>query len=100
MVPELTLPLTLVRAGQKPLYRQLYEQLRAAILNGLLAPGVRLPSSRKLADELGISRNSVVAVYEELLSEGYLVSQHGSGTSVSHELPLLPRREKVVQMQT
>lgn len=102
MVPELTeltLPLTLVRNGQKPLYRQLYEQLRAAILNGSLAPGIRLPSSRALADELGISRNSVVAVYEELLSEGYLVSQHGSGTSVSRELPPLPRREKAVERQ-
>lgn len=96
-VPELTLPVTLVRDGQKPLYRQLDEQLRAAILNGSLVPGVRLPSSRVLAEELGISRNSVVAVYEELVSEGYLVSQHGSGTSVSRELPILPRREKAVE---
>ncbi|GLV59747.1 GntR family transcriptional regulator [Dictyobacter sp. S3.2.2.5] len=96
-MPELNLPLTLVRNGQKPLYRQLYEQLRAAILNGSLAPGVRLPSSRALAEELGIARNSVVSVYEELLSEGYLVSQHGSGTSVSSELPSLPKLEKAVE---
>ena len=96
-VPELALPLTLVRDGQKPLYRQLYEQLRAAILGGELPPGVRLPSSRALAEAFGISRNSVVTVYEELLIEGYLVSQHGSGTSVNRELPSLPRRAKVVE---
>lgn len=94
---ELTMFLALTRNRQQPLYRQLYEQLRSAILNGSLAPGVRLPSSRALAKDLGISRNSVVAVYEELLSEGYLVSQRGSGTSISHELPLLPRREKAVE---
>lgn len=99
MMHELTLPLTLVRNGQKSLYRQLYEQLRAALLGGKLPPGARLPSSRALAEELGISRNSVVAVYEELLSEGYLVSQHGSGTSVSRELPALPRRAKAVERE-
>lgn len=70
-----------------PLYRQLYGQVRDAVLTGRLAPGMRLPSSRALADELGCSRNTVVNAFEQLLSEGYLEGQVGSGTYVSSVLP-------------
>ncbi|MBO0783388.1 MAG: PLP-dependent aminotransferase family protein [Ktedonobacteraceae bacterium] len=93
IAPDLALPLTLTRTRHKPLHRQLAEQLREAILRGVLAPGIRLPSSRALAKELGISRNIVLAVYEELLIEGYLIGRHGSGTSVSSDLPRLERAE-------
>jgi GntR family transcriptional regulator/MocR family aminotransferase len=55
----------------------LHEQIKAAILDGRLAPGLQLPASRALAEHLGISRNSVMAVYELLLDEGYIVSRQG-----------------------
>ena len=73
--------------SRTPLYRQLYDSLRRAILTGLLAPGTRLQSSREMAAELNVSRNTVVNAYEQLLAEGYLEGQVGSGTYVSRALP-------------
>ncbi|MCH8062266.1 MAG: PLP-dependent aminotransferase family protein [Chloroflexi bacterium] len=70
-----------------PLYRQLYEGLRRSILVGELSPGVRLPSTRALAADLSIGRNTVVNAYEQLLAEGYLEGRTGSGTYVAAELP-------------
>jgi len=75
-----------------PLHRQLYAALRQTILDGQLAAGDRLPSSRELAQDLGLSRNTVVAALEQLLVEGYLRSRVGSGTFVHDELPLPPAR--------
>jgi GntR family transcriptional regulator/MocR family aminotransferase len=57
--------------------------LRAAVSGGRLAPGVRLPSSRSLAADLGIARNTVAAAYAELVAEGWLTARRGSGTTVS-----------------
>jgi GntR family transcriptional regulator/MocR family aminotransferase len=54
------------------LHRQLYGRVRELVLSGRLAPGTRLPSSRGLARDLGCARNTVVAAYDQLLSEGYL----------------------------
>ena len=65
------------------LQKQVYLQLRELILNGKLLPGVRLPPSRKLADLIGASRKTVVSAYDQLLAEGYVSSQTGSGTFVS-----------------
>ena len=73
--------------GSGPLSLQLYQALRAAILHGKLAPGARLPSTRTLAGEMGLSRNTVLLAYEQLLSEGYAAGRHGSGTYVPSELP-------------
>jgi GntR family transcriptional regulator/MocR family aminotransferase len=73
--------------SEMPLYRQLYNCLRKAILTGQLAPGTRLQSSREISKELGVSRNTVVNAFEQLLAEGYLESQVGSGTYVSRALP-------------
>lgn len=70
-----------------PLYRQLYRDLREAILSSKLLPEMRLPSTRALADELEISRNTVLEAYEQLVAEGYLESRVGSGTYVAQELP-------------
>ncbi|HWS55899.1 MAG TPA: winged helix-turn-helix domain-containing protein, partial [Pyrinomonadaceae bacterium] len=70
-----------------PLYRQLYEALRRAILAGQLKPGARLPSTRELAEDLRVSRNTVMNAYEQLLAEGYVEGQTGSGTYVSRLLP-------------
>lgn len=71
----------------EPLFRQLYAELRQAILAGRLRSGDRMPASRALADELGISRNTVLAAFEQLVSEGYLVMRAGSGTFVADNLP-------------
>ena len=74
-------------ATPAPLHRQIYDQMRDLVLAGRVAPGARLPSSRTLAGELGCSRNTVLAAYDQLLSEGYLEGQRGSGTYVSRVLP-------------
>ncbi|HET7091901.1 MAG TPA: GntR family transcriptional regulator, partial [Thermomicrobiales bacterium] len=71
----------------EPLYRQLYGRLRAAMLAGQLPRGARLPSTRALAAELGISRTTAALAYELLQLEGYLESRVGSGTVVSRHLP-------------
>ncbi|SQI80805.1 transcriptional regulator GabR [Klebsiella oxytoca] len=61
--------------------------IRHAILDGSLPPHSRLPPSRDLAGELGMSRNTILTVYEQLLAEGYVVSRRGSGTFVAKTLP-------------
>ncbi|MGW4642853.1 MocR-like pyridoxine biosynthesis transcription factor PdxR [Sphaerisporangium sp. NPDC004334] len=61
--------------------------LRDAIRDGRLAPGTRLPSSRALAAETGLSRGTVSAAYDQLIAEGYLTARHGSGTSVADVAP-------------
>ena len=73
-------------SGTRPLYRQIYSTMREAILSGKLERGLRLPSSRTLATELGISRNTIINAFEQLDSEGFLESKPGSGTYVALEL--------------
>jgi GntR family transcriptional regulator / MocR family aminotransferase len=70
-----------------PLYRQIYERLRRAVLDGQLKAGERLPSTRELASELGVSRNTVFLAYEQLLAEGYIEGKVGSGTTIASSLP-------------
>ena len=70
-----------------PLHRQLYEALRRAMLDGKLGAGERLPSSRDLAQDLQLSRNTVVAAINQLSVEGYLASRVGSGTYVNDSVP-------------
>jgi GntR family transcriptional regulator/MocR family aminotransferase len=65
----------------------LYGELRTAILSGRLAPGSRVPSTRQLADAYRVARGTVVAVFEQLLSEGYVTCTTGSGTYVAESLP-------------
>ena len=74
-------------SGSLPLYRHLYEHLRASILGGQVSAGSRLPSTRALAMEMGISRNTVLAAFEQLHAEGYLEGRPGSGTYVPRALP-------------
>ncbi|WP_078554315.1 PLP-dependent aminotransferase family protein [Bacillus alkalicellulosilyticus] len=66
-----------------PLIRQIYKQLRTKILNGELSAGYRLPSTRHLAEKLGVSRNVVLEAYDQLLAEGFLEGQQGAGTFVA-----------------
>src|SRR5215475_8748747 len=79
--------IALDRSSAVALYRQLYDQLRDAILSGSLAPGTRLPSTRELASELNIARNTVLNTFEQLYAESYLERRVGDGTYVSHQLP-------------
>jgi len=88
--PDLTI--TLDRTGA-PLTVQIQEHLRVAIREGRLAAGERLPSTRRLADHLGVSRGTVVEVYEQLVAEGYVDSAVGSGTRVA-QLPGGDRRQR------
>ncbi|MFG0297634.1 MAG: PLP-dependent aminotransferase family protein [Maioricimonas sp. JB045] len=73
--------------ADQPLYRQLEQRLRDAILAGQLKPAERVPSTRRLAADLQVSRNTVSLAYAQLLSEGYLEAEVGSGTRVSRHLP-------------
>jgi GntR family transcriptional regulator / MocR family aminotransferase len=75
------------RSAPKALHRQIYDACRAAIIDGRLHPGQRIPSSRGLASELGVSRFPVLNAYAQLLAEGYLESRVGAGTVVSSALP-------------
>ncbi|MGF6875377.1 PLP-dependent aminotransferase family protein [Paraburkholderia sp. MM5477-R1] len=76
--------------GHHDLSGQIYRQLRAGILEGRLAGGTRLPSTRDLATQLGVSRKTTLDVFERLLSEGYLSARAGSGTFVADGLERLP----------
>ncbi|MGH7512559.1 MAG: PLP-dependent aminotransferase family protein [Gemmatimonadales bacterium] len=75
------------RAAGVPLHRQIYEGYRRAILDGRIRAGQRVPSTRALAEDLGVSRLPVLAAYDQLLHEGYLVARPGSGTFVSDAVP-------------
>ena len=92
MGPVFEFPITLPPRDSRGLLRSLHGQLRAAILDGRLRPGLRLPSTRRLASAYGVSRNTAVAAYDLLLSEGYVVSRRGSGAYVA---TALPRRSEV-----
>jgi len=75
-------------SSELPMYLQLYEQLRAAIVNDCRIPlSAKLPSTRALSETLHVSRNTVIAAFEQLLSEGYLEGRIGSGTYVARALP-------------
>ncbi|HTI13729.1 MAG TPA: PLP-dependent aminotransferase family protein [Dictyobacter sp.] len=74
-------------AATKPFYQQIYDHLREAILNGSLPAGSRLPSTRLLARNLGVSRTTVLVAFEQLLYEGYIRGSTGSGTYVEDVLP-------------
>ena len=82
-----TATITLDKMSSTALYRQLYDQLREAILSGRLSPGTRLPSTRELAGDLDIARNTVLNAFEQLYSESYLERHVGDGTYVSAQLP-------------
>jgi GntR family transcriptional regulator/MocR family aminotransferase len=70
-----------------PLHRQIYQRMRAAVLEGALAAGMRLPSTRVLAAELGLSRTTVLAAYDQLAAEGYIEARVGAGSRVAAVLP-------------
>ena len=73
-------PVALARPGP-PLRQQLADGLRSAIRDGRLAAGARLPATRGLADDLGVSRGVVTDAYEQLVAEGWLAARRGAGTA-------------------
>jgi GntR family transcriptional regulator/MocR family aminotransferase len=86
------LPLQLDRGGPAPLAAQIAQGLAARIRSGALRPGARLPSSRLLAQTLQVHRNTALAAYAELSSEGWIVTHRARGTFVSRELPAVAVR--------
>lgn len=89
--------LTLQRDAGEAIYRQLYAALRSAILDGAFAPGARLPSTRALADDLGVSRTTVLQAFDLLVGEGYAVVPSTGGTHVARTLPRRARGEPAVR---
>lgn len=81
------LALAVDRRKAEPLHAQLGQQLRRMILEGRIGRGARLPSSRELAIDLGVSRATIVLAYDQLASEGYLEGRQGAGAFVSTSLP-------------
>lgn len=79
--------LTVTPALSTPLYKQVYQRLRTAILNGQIPAGTRLPSTRALSEALGVSRNTVLNAYDQLTAEGYIQGKEGSGTVAASLLP-------------
>lgn len=80
--------LAIEHSSTTAMFRQLENQLREAIWQGLLAPGERLPSTRRLAKDLAIARNTVINAYDQLVVEGFIETTLGSGARVTHSFPL------------
>lgn len=91
--PAFEFALELPGRDSRRLLRALHGQLRAAILDGRLRPGLRLPSTRALAASYSVSRNTAVAAYDLLLGEGYLLTRPGAGVYVADLLPQAPARK-------
>ncbi len=97
------LNITLHRDSEEPIYRQVIRQVQMQIDSGILSAGERLPASRDLAKQLGISRISVVNAYAELRSEGYLSAHAGRGTFVSRDKATIPsskQTQRPIQQQS
>src|ERR1700752_4166326 len=83
-----------------PAYERICDRIRTAITSGALAPNARLPSSRTLAKDLGVARNTVDWALGQLVADGYIVRRRGAGTFVVPQLPerdappLVPRAVK------
>ena len=87
--------------GGETLQQQIYGGVRRAILTGLVKPGSRLPSSRAIASDLGVSRTTSLLALEQLVAEGYVTTRPGSGTFVAPDLPDdLPRIRHVRRIPT
>jgi GntR family transcriptional regulator/MocR family aminotransferase len=80
------------RGGEQPLSEQLERYLREAIRDGRFAAGARLPSSRALAGELGVSRGVVTSAYDQLAAEGYLDTRQGAPVCVASGVRAQPPR--------
>src|SRR5689334_18980557 len=80
-------PIALDHRRKTPIYQQVYDWFRLAIIAGQLKPGHRVASTRTLAAELKVSRIPLLNAYEQLLAEGYFETFVGSGTCVARSIP-------------
>lgn len=87
MSAELAAIISLDRAADAPLHRQLYDGVRSAVLDGRLPRGTRLPATRDLAVQFGVARNTIAVAFGQLMAEGYLEGRVGDGTYVTRALP-------------
>ena len=83
VAPLFEIKLDLKPSGSRDASRTLHHELRAAIVDGRLAAGAKLPATRKSAAFFGVSRNTAAEVYERLVTEGHAVTRHGAGTFVA-----------------
>ncbi len=101
MEPVFPFDVRLPAPGGGTLTQALHQQLRAAILDGRLASGYALPATRKVADALGIARNTVVAAYDLLVAEGYALPRRGAKAMVAdlavRRVAKTPPRQRTVQ---
>ncbi len=81
------LPIVLDRGSDSTLQDQIFEQMRKLIVAGRLPPRTRIPASRQMASQLGVSRNTVMLAYERLVAEGYLTTRPAAGNFVANALP-------------
>jgi 2-aminoadipate transaminase len=80
-------PIQIDERSDSPLYRQVYEQIRAGILSGVLRNGTRLPATRELAGLLGLNRATISAAYDLLIQDGLVSGHVGRGSFVTYRLP-------------
>lgn len=78
MKPVFSFDVVLPSRGQGTVKQSLYQQLRSAILDGRIAPGTKLPATRQVATGLGVARNTVLAAYDLLIAEGYVIPRAGA----------------------
>src|ERR1700744_4339766 len=83
-------------ANGQPLFRWIYDELRAAVLDGRLPAGGRLPSTRNLANQYGVARGTVMLGFEQLRAEGYLEGRIAAGSFVSHRLTVRSFRARAL----
>ncbi|MDI4237126.1 PLP-dependent aminotransferase family protein [Bradyrhizobium sp. Arg237L] len=81
------LPIVLSAGKGTPLQQQLVDQIHGMISRGVLLPGTQIPSSREMADQLGISRRTVVLAYDRLIDDGSIETRPARGTFVCNQLP-------------
>jgi GntR family transcriptional regulator/MocR family aminotransferase len=85
--PFFEIKLDLEPAGSRESSRTLHGELKAAIVDGRLAAGIKLPATRRSIEFFGVSRNTAAEVYERLVTEGHAVTRHGAGTYVAEIIP-------------
>jgi len=85
--------------SRTPIYRQLIEQVRAAVARGRLQPGERLPSVRQLSRELVVNPNTIARAYTELERDGTLITQQGRGVFVAEPRSDLTKRARQRQLE-
>ncbi len=93
-ITDILAALPLDRDAATPLFRQLYEQVKSAILRGAITSGMQLPPTRTLCELLSVSRQTVLNAYDLLTAEGYLSGSVGRGTFISSNLPITRPRPK------